>query len=1018
MTVQFIKALYGIPSVNRSISNFKILDMVRNILFAAALLLSATAQAQNFAVQGTVTGSDDGQPMTGVNVVVKGGTAGASTDIDGHYSLNVSAGTDTLIFSYLGYITQHIGINNRNVVDVVLPLDVAILDDIVVVGYGTQKKSDLTGAVSSVRGSDLTKIPAASPVQALQGKVAGVQVTSTSGAPGAGAVVRVRGVGTFNNSSPIYVVDGVILDDISFLNSGDIQSMEVLKDASATAIYGSRGSNGVIMVTTKQGKAGGQETPTVNFDAEYSSQILAKKIELLDGKEFAAYVNDITPGSYNNLDAVPNTDWQDLVFQNAPMQNYHLSVAGSSPKSQYYVGLGYFNQQGIIEKSNYERFTFQLNNIYNLSKNFRLGNNLTFAPYEQQNTANATYGAYRAQPVAVPFNPDSTYGEVPGVGNPLADIEYTNNFEKGLRTVGNVFGDVKFLQAFTFRTSFGVDMNYQKNRSFTPVFYVSPQQQNEVNDLFVGNSENVNWLWENTLNYKKTFDKHSVDALAGYTMQEASSEFLSAAATNILGDTKNLWYLNADNINPTSISNGVDPNLNYSLISYLFRANYTYNSKYLLTATFRRDGSSKFNINNRYSNFPSIAGGWNIGNETFMESVPAISNMKLRASYGVIGNEKINYLDQYALVLNQVNGVFGQSEALLPGSTYGKTGNPDLKWESTKQTDIGLEIGFLQNRLSTEFDFYSRTTDDILVELSTPGYFGNGEGVKVRYNAGSVLNRGFEFNVAWNDEVNGFHYRIGLLGTTIHNEVLSVGGNSGVDSVLFGGNLGNGQTVTQSSVGNPIGSFFGYQTDGIFQNEAELAAYPHESLTGVGDLRFVDQNGDGKINAQDRVFLGSPIPDFVYGINLEASYKGFDLSVDLQGQLGNELYNGKEAVRPDLYNFEVHVIDHWTGEGTSTTEPRAASGGVNYAPSDRFIQDGSFLRLRSVTLGYSFSQSIASKIHMKEARLYIRGTNLFTITQFTGYTPEIGSEDVLSNGIDLGTYPITSIYSLGLNLTF
>ncbi|MBX7109930.1 MAG: TonB-dependent receptor [Chitinophagales bacterium] len=992
--------------------------MVRNILFAAALLLSATAQAQNFAVQGTVTGSDDGQPMTGVNVVVKGGTAGASTDIDGHYSLNVSAGTDTLIFSYLGYITQHIGINNRNVVDVVLPLDVAILDDIVVVGYGTQKKSDLTGAVSSVRGSDLTKIPAASPVQALQGKVAGVQVTSTSGAPGAGAVVRVRGVGTFNNSSPIYVVDGVILDDISFLNSGDIQSMEVLKDASATAIYGSRGSNGVIMVTTKQGKAGGQETPTVNFDAEYSSQILAKKIELLDGKEFAAYVNDITPGSYNNLDAVPNTDWQDLVFQNAPMQNYHLSVAGSSPKSQYYVGLGYFNQQGIIEKSNYERFTFQLNNIYNLSKNFRLGNNLTFAPYEQQNTANATYGAYRAQPVAVPFNPDSTYGEVPGVGNPLADIEYTNNFEKGLRTVGNVFGDVKFLQAFTFRTSFGVDMNYQKNRSFTPVFYVSPQQQNEVNDLFVGNSENVNWLWENTLNYKKTFDKHSVDALAGYTMQEASSEFLSAAATNILGDTKNLWYLNADNINPTSISNGVDPNLNYSLISYLFRANYTYNSKYLLTATFRRDGSSKFNINNRYSNFPSIAGGWNIGNETFMESVPAISNMKLRASYGVIGNEKINYLDQYALVLNQVNGVFGQSEALLPGSTYGKTGNPDLKWESTKQTDIGLEIGFLQNRLSTEFDFYSRTTDDILVELSTPGYFGNGEGVKVRYNAGSVLNRGFEFNVAWNDEVNGFHYRIGLLGTTIHNEVLSVGGNSGVDSVLFGGNLGNGQTVTQSSVGNPIGSFFGYQTDGIFQNEAELAAYPHESLTGVGDLRFVDQNGDGKINAQDRVFLGSPIPDFVYGINLEASYKGFDLSVDLQGQLGNELYNGKEAVRPDLYNFEVHVIDHWTGEGTSTTEPRAASGGVNYAPSDRFIQDGSFLRLRSVTLGYSFSQSIASKIHMKEARLYIRGTNLFTITQFTGYTPEIGSEDVLSNGIDLGTYPITSIYSLGLNLTF
>lgn len=992
--------------------------MLRNLLFTLLCLYTSSLFSQNIPVQGKVTASDDGLPMIGVNVVVKGGTAGASTDEDGRYNLSAPSGNDTLIFSYLGYVTQRIGISNRNVIDVLMAPDVAVLDDIVVVGYGTQKKSDLTGAVSSVRGSDLTKIPASSPVQALQGKVAGVQVTSTSGAPGADPVVRVRGVGTFNNSAPIYVVDGVILNDISFLNSADIQSMEILKDASATAIYGSRGSNGVVMVTTKRGNAGGQSEPTVNFDAEYSTQVLAKKIDLLNGREFASYVNDITSGTYNNLDAVPNTDWQDLVFNNAPMQNYHLSVSGASPKSQYYVGLGYFNQQGIIDKSNYERFSFQLNNTYNVYKNIRLGNNLTFAPYQQQNTANATYGAYRAQPVIAPFNPDGTYAEVPGVGNPLADIDYTNSFEKGLRTVGNVFADVSFLKGFTFRTSFGVDMEYRKNRSFTPVYYVSPQQLNEVNDLFVGNSENVNWLWENTLNYKKQIDKHNLDLLGGYTMQEASSEFLSASGTNILGDTKNLWYLNADNINPNTIANGVDPNLNYSIISYLFRANYTYNSKYLLTATFRRDGSSKFNTNNRYSNFPSIAAGWNIINEPFMANMPSVSNLKLRASYGVIGNEKINYLDQYALVLNQINGVFGQNEQLLPGSTYGKTGNPDLKWESTEQFDIGLEIGFLQNRLATEFDYYSRTTNDILVELSTPGYFGNGEGVKVRYNAGSVLNTGFEFNVAWNDQVGDFKYRIGVLGSTIHNEVLSVGGNSGVDSVLFGGNLGNGQQVTQSSVGNPIGSFYGYQTDGIFQNQSELESYPHESLTGVGDLRFVDQNGDGKINAADRVYLGSPIPDLVYGFSLDGSYKGFDLSIDFQGQIGNEIYNGKEAVRPDLYNFEVHVIDHWTGEGTSNTEPRASSGGVNYAPSNRFVQDGSFLRLRNVTLGYNFPETFAQKIHMKEARFYLRGTNLFTLTKFTGYTPEIGSEDVLSNGIDLGTYPITSIYSVGLNLTF
>jgi TonB-linked SusC/RagA family outer membrane protein len=473
--------------------------------------------------------------------------------------------------------------------------------------------------------------------------------------------------------------------------------------------------------------------------------------------------------------------------------------------------------------------------------------------------------------------------------------------------------------------------------------------------------------------------------------------------------------------------------LNYSLLSYLFRANYTYNSKYLFTVTFRRDGSSKFNEENRYSNFPSIAAGWNISSEPFMADVSFISNLKLRASWGKIGNEKINYLDQYALVLNGINSVFGQNEILVPGSTYGKNGNPDLKWETTTQADVGLELGFFNNRLTAELDYYNRQTDDILVELSTPGYFGNGEGTKVRYNAGSVLNTGFEFNIAWSGETNGFRYRIGAIGATVHNEVLSVGGSSGIDSVLVGGNLGNGQTVTLSSEGNPIGAFYGYETDGVFQNEAELAAYPHETLTGVGDLRYVDQNGDGVINSKDRVTIGSPIPDFIYGFNVELGFKGFDLSIDFQGQVGNEIYNGKETVRPDLYNFESHVADYWHGDGTSETEPRPTAGGINFVPSDHYLQDGSFLRLRSATLGYNLPQSFANKIFMREARIYLRGTNLFTVTKFTGYTPEIGNkvvrsstypsdtnggDDVLSSGIDFGIYPVTTIYSIGLSLTF
>jgi len=368
--------------------------------------------------------------------------------------------------------------------------------------------------------------------------------------------------------------------------------------------------------------------------------------------------------------------------------------------------------------------------------------------------------------------------------------------------------------------------------------------------------------------------------------------------------------------------------------------------------------------------------------------------------------------------VNQINAVLGTNEVLVPGSTYGKTGNPDLTWETTTQTDIGLEIGFLKNKLTGEFDFYSRTTDDILVELTTPGYVGNGEGVKVRYNAGSVLNRGLDFNVAWSDNVNDFHYRVGVLGSTIHNEVLSVGGNSGVDSTLVGGQLGNGQTVTLSEAGYPIGEFYGYEISGVFQNQDQLDSYPHESLAQPGDLIYIDENGDGKLNAADRQHIGSPIPTLIYGFSLEGGWKGIGLSFDFQGQQGNKLYNGKEAVRPDLYNFEHHVVDRWTGEGTSNTEPRATPGGVNWLPSTRFIQDGSFLRLRTILLSYDLPQKIASKMMMTAARVYLRGTNVFTSTKWTGYTPEIGSGDVLSNGIDYGVYPITSVYSIGLNATF
>ncbi len=1007
-------------------SNYlKIIILLILIMAGNSLVFSQTRM-----ITGRVTGLDTGETLPGATVAVKGTDRGVITGLNGDYSIGIQPGDAILSFSFVGYETQDVEIGTKTLINVILQVQSASLEEVVVIGYGTVRKSDLTGSISSVKAKDLVKVTSINPEQNLQGKVSGVQVTSTSGAPGATPVVRIRGVGTFNNSSPIYVVDGVILDNISFLNSGDIASMEVLKDASATAIYGSRGANGVIMVTTKTGIKG-SDKPVFSFSSEYGIQNLAKKIDLLNGREFAIITNEIVPGSYNNVDAVPDTDWQDLVFHPAPMHNSQFSIAGTTAKTEYYVSFGLYQQDGIIDKSSYKRYTVKINNAYYLTDHIKFGNNFTLAPYQQQNAPNVTYSVYRAQPLLEPYYADKTYGVVYNVGNPLADLEYSNNYGSGVRGVGNIYGEYTFLDGFTLRSSYGIDAAFGKSKSFTPAFTVynpdgtATQQQNVLSDIYKGNSENLSWLWENTLNYTKSFGIHRINAVAGYTMQETKSEYLGLSGENVLRDGSDFWYIGppyvydpSNNVNTIqSISNGVDANQYYSMISYLFRANYTLLDKYMFTATFRRDGSSKFAKENRYSNFPSLAAGWNIGREEFMQKLPLFTTLKVRASWGMIGNEKISYYDRFARVQSVV-AIIGDPDDAIAAASYGKSGNPDLKWESTTQTDIGLEFGLLKNKLTGEFDFYNRVTDDILVELSTPGHMGNGLGQKIRYNAGSVLNRGFELSLNWRDQFGEFTYGAGILGSTVYNEVLSIGGASGVDSLLIGGTLGNGQTVTQSRVGLPIGAFFGYVTDGVFQNQAELDAYPHSTQAEVGDLRFVDINKDGKLNSDDRTYLGSPIPKFIYGFNFELGFRGFELSADFQGQVGNKIFNGKEVVRPDPYNFEQHVFDRWTGEGTSYTEPRSSFGGYNYSVSDQFLQDGSFLRLRNLTLAYRVPESFARQFKLAELRVYLKGTNVYSLTRFTGYTPEIGSYDVLSNGIDQGTYPVTAVYSIGLNLTF
>ena len=692
-------------------------------------------------------------------------------------------------------------------------------------------------------------------------------------------------------------------------------------------------------------------------------------------------------------------------------------MSGSSGKYSFYFGASYFKQDGIISKSGYDRVSIKVNNSYTISKSVKLGNNLTIAPDNRQNAADVVPIAYRAWPTSVPYTTNGAFAAVQGAGNPLAASEYTNSSTQRFRAVGNAYIDVSFLKNFLFRSSFGFDLSYSKTKSYTPKFSVSPTQENLTSDLGVGTDENKTWLWENTINYNKTFNKHKFNALVGFTLQKTTSEFLSGSVQNLIGTDPSLWYLNAGETSTGTQRVGNGGSIS-TIASYLFRTNYSYKEKYLLTVSARIDGSSKFGKSSLYGTYPSFAIGWNLLNESFMPASRILSNVKLRASWGIVGNEKINGDSRFSLVANGQNAVFGFNEQVQPGATLGSTANPNLRWESTTQTDIGLELGFWDDKLTAELDYYNRITNDILVGLTTPGHVGNGAFVRVVTNAASVLNRGVELTLAWNDQIGQVKYKIGGVASTVHNEVLNLGASSGSDSFISSGSLGNSQLVTRTEVGQPIGSFYGYNVIGIFQNQAELDVSPKLSEQAVGDLRYADNKKDGIVNADDRTFIGSPIPSLIFGFNTEFSYKSFDLSLNFQGQSGNKIYNGKMAVRPDLYNFEARVKNYWRGEGTSNAEPRPTAGGVNYEPSNYFIEDGSYLRLRNIRIGYNFPVSLNKKLGVNNAKAYFSGTNVFTLTKYSGFTPEIGGSDGFSSGIDLGIYPITSVYSVGLNITF
>ncbi|MEY4133950.1 MAG: hypothetical protein RL386_300 [Bacteroidota bacterium] len=986
-------------------------------LFLQAFTSVASAQVK---ISGIVR-DENKEPLIGVNILIKNSTEGTVTDLDGHFELQVADLSATLIFSYTGYAVQEIPLSGQTSLDIVLREESQLLNEVVVVGYGTQRKSDLTGAVATIKSEELQKFAAANVAQALQGKISGVQVSAGSGRPGESPVIRIRGTGTLNNASPIFVVDGLILDNIDFLNANDIERMEVLKDASSAAIYGTRGANGVILVTTKKGAR--SQKARFSFSAYQGMQEVDKKIALANGSEYAQLVNEFSknigiPAPYPNPEIFGRgTDWQDVIFREAPIKNYNLNISGGTDAVTYNISGDVFLQDGVIKSSYFNRYSLRVNNEYNLVKGLKVGHNLSFiSSNSNREPGGIVFNAYAADPRVPPVDSLGKYGSTAftsNVSNPAAQLEYNSyNRSNGQQINGNLFTEIYPLKNLALRSSMGFNLVNNRGRSFEPKFEVDNRQRNPNSRVFVEASRFFDWQWENTLNYSRDFGAHRISVLAGYTRQSRGGEVIGGSRLNLIGDTEEFFYLNSgDSETATNFNYGFNPERYESI---LFRLNYNWKERYLFTGTFRRDGSSKFGRERRFGNFPSLALAWRVTEEPFLKDQNLISNLKLRGSWGRLGNDKFPSDAAIPTVTNNLSAVFGPDEQLLFGASLITLANPLLQWEETTSANAGIELGLLDNRLTLEADYYYRQSRKILVPVPIPDYVGSAGDPYV--NAADVRNSGVDLSLNYSSQAGKFRYRIGILGSTLQNEVVALGsGRDTIPDVAI-----TGEFATLTTIGRPIGSFYGYRVAGVYQNAEEIAKFPSQQPVKPGDLRFEDINGDGIVNSKDRTYLGSPIPTLIYGLTLGLEYAGFDFSADLNGVRGNKILNSKKLARGfGLPNYEASFLNRWTGPGTSNTEPRIMNGGFpNFAVSDKYIEDGSFLRLRSLVLGYTFPKSLIQKIKLSNLRVYASANNLVTWTSYTGYSPEIGSNAVTRVGIDGGIYPISQTVLFGLNVGF
>lgn len=1020
-----------------------------------------SSQQNSRVITGKVTDTS-GLPLPGVTVIVKGKSQGTVTDVNGNFRLeNVSQG-DVLVFSFVGMKNLEVTLGNQAQINVVLESQLTDLEEVVVVGYGVQKKKLVTGATVQVSSEDIQSRNSTNVLQALQGQTAGVQITSTSGQPGEGLKVTVRGLGTIGNSGPLYVVDGVQTGDISYLNNADIESVDILKDAASAAIYGSQAANGVVLITTKTGSKG---TPHISFNAYCGVQNVARKVDMLNAKEYAVIMNEaaINNGKvpYFTMDEINQmgngTDWIDeMLYDNAITQNYSLGIAGGTEKSVYSMSLGYTGQEGIVggpDYSNYNRYTFRINSDHNLYNNIiKVGENLTFSYVEKNGISvgnqynNTLRGAFNTSPFLPMYDDNGNFlnnsrnagvmyqGKewVPwydGESNPYASMVYNNqNRNNNQKIFGNVYLQVNPVKGLSYKSTLGVDFYTGEGRAFFPAYVLSMYAQRSNDEASQSLSKGLALTWDNVVTYNFIVNSHDITLMGGTSAykNQGTSMYIRNAKL-LIADLEHAYIDNTQNTDFSLLDINGAPFDESMLLSYFGRVNYNYEGKYLLNATFRADGSSRFAKNNRWGYFPSISAGWVMSNESFMSNTQNwLDFLKLRASWGQVGNQSIDAWQYLAPIqTSNVNYYFKSEDFDASGNTPGaypsRLANENLKWETSEQLNLGFDARFIKGKFGLNFDWYKKTTKDWLLEapiLATAG-------ADAPYiNGGNVENKGVEVNLNWNDNFGGFKYFVNANVSYNKNKVTEVPTSDGIvhglTNMLYDNSV---EFYHRAETGYPIGYFYGYKTDGIFQNEAEVLSYTNagkvvQPTAKPGDLRYVDLNKDGTINEADKTMIGDPNPDFIFGFSAGFDYHNFDFSIATNGVTGNQIFQSYRNHTNAYANYTSEILGRWHGEGTSNTIPRVTETNINYLPSDIFIKSGDFLRISNITLGYNFAPVI-NKPFVSQLRLYTSVQNAFTFTKYNGMDPEIGyGVENGSSGVDLGYYPRPRVVLIGVDIKF